>query len=235
MHRLQTFLSFAFIFSVLVAGTPTYTLPRCQLDQNIIPGLPSTLVNPSTKLGYVAVAIGTQNYTCNSTSSTYVNIGAVAELFDISCLYMTPALSTTFNIIQDVAIKAWEDAPSAALPKQILPTYFNVGQHYYVPNPVTGQGVNPKWDFSSSRHVTTESADGYVVAAKVTSAASPSGKQDIDWVQLKSITGTLATQVFRTDTRHGQPPASCTPGTPDIQVKYASKYCESILLQIPVF
>jgi len=37
----------------------------------------------------------------------YSNVGAVAELFDISCLYGTPS----FDTIQDEALAAWQEAP----------------------------------------------------------------------------------------------------------------------------
>ena len=47
-----------------------------------------------------------------------------------------------------------------------------------------------------------------MVAAKVSQAAAPTGPQDIPWVSLKGVTGKLAKQVYRTDTRLGQPPAT---------------------------
>ncbi|KAG6869384.1 hypothetical protein C0995_003605, partial [Termitomyces sp. Mi166 len=79
-------------------------------------------------------------------------------------------------------------------------------QHYYVNNPA-GTGISPKWDFTS-QGATRGNPNAYVVAAKVVSLAAPTGPHDIDWVQLKAVTGSLATDVYRTDTRGGQPPAS---------------------------
>lgn len=114
-----------------------------------------------------------------------------------------------------------------------------------MPNPITGSGINPKWDFTS-QGADAGKSDAFVVAAKVNDAAAPTGSQDIDWVQLGSLTGNLAKQVYRVETRLGQPPASvsiqviayrqsmllikcpqCTVGSKDIQVKYTAFYCKS--------
>lgn len=86
--------------------------------------------------------------------------------------------------------------------------------------------MNPKWDFTSSG-TTAGNPDAFVVAARSFGTAAPTGTQDIDWVFLTNIgAGKLADGVYRTDTKLGQPPASCTPGSPTIEVKYAAKYCK---------
>ena len=74
-----------------------------------------------------------------------------------------------------------------------------LGHHYFITNPVTGSGISPKWDFGDK---------GFVVAAKAGGEAAPTGKQDVDWLALNAIQGDLASQIFRVDTREGQPPAS---------------------------
>ena len=78
-------------------------------------------------------------------------------------------------------------------------------------NPLTGTGINPKWDFTSSG-TTAGNPNAFVTAAKVSSIGAPTGSQDIDWVDLKNLVGSLAQQVYRTDTRLGQPPASVSKG-----------------------
>ena len=80
-----------------------------------------------------------------------------------------------------------------------------IGQHYFVTNP-NGPGLSPKWDFTSSAF--SNNPDAFVVAAKVNDTAAPTGPQDITWVSLNSISGNLAKEVYRTDTRLGQPPAT---------------------------
>ena len=77
--------------------------------------------------------------------------GAVAELFDISCLVGT----STFNRIQDDVFTVWKLLPkqlTAAKVVELLhfaktPTI--LGQHYFIINPLTGVGISPKWDFTS--------------------------------------------------------------------------------------
>jgi hypothetical protein len=150
----------------------------------------------------------------------------LAELFDISCLSNT----ALFNAIPDIAIAAWNATPSnvsdiillfntinntQVLGKEFggpplnLPSliaFLYTGQHYFVPNP-NGTGLSAKWDFTSSQ----QNCDAFVVAAKVNQSDAPTGSQDITWVSLKSITGKLAKEVYRTDTRLGQPPANVSP------------------------
>lgn len=175
------------------------------------------------------------------------NIGAVAELFDISCLYGTPA----FDTVQDEVSSVWNSAPASSsaldvISQTSIKSSIVLGEHYYVPNPITGTGINPKWDFTSKAYA--GNANAYVVAAKSAGLSAPTGSQDIDWVYLKAITGDLAAEVYRTDTRLGQPPASvcfscllseristyylsaqCSSSdTSVLSVKYVAKYCECL-------
>ncbi|KAF9010092.1 hypothetical protein BDQ17DRAFT_1322785 [Cyathus striatus] len=207
-----------------VLGT---SIPRagCDISKAKIPGLPSTLPTPNATATFVAVAFGTQNYTCGSTG-TYSNIGAVAELFDISCLYDTPA----FPVVQDALYGIWKIEPSSGSSSISIIKKLNfaktpaiLGEHYFIQNPVTKQGISPKWDFTSEGAY-VGNANAFIVAAKVGDIPAPTGSQDVDWLALKNVVGSLADEVYRTDTRSGQPPNSCTPGSPDIVVKYTSKY-----------
>jgi hypothetical protein len=194
----------------------------------------------------------------------YRNIGAVAELFDISCLTRIPSL---FNQITNGAIAIWKAAPSSVTPQDVIKALgmFNTdvvlgkfflkpitpppknknknnlihtGQHYYVPNPTTPNSINPKWDFTSS---TGGNPNAYIIAAKSFGSAAPTGSQDIDWVFLTNIDeggvgGDLADAVYRTDTKLGQPGSGgCVPGSGEIEVRYASKYCEWIKFSLLAF
>jgi hypothetical protein len=139
---------------------------------------------------------------------TYSNVGAVAELFDVSCLYGTPS----FNTIQNDAYGIWKGAASSVTAEDVIKKLDHnlivLGQHYYVPNPniTTGSpAILPKWDFTSGA---AKGAEGYVIAAKVGSLSAPTGMNDIDWVQLKKVKGGLADTVYRVYTQGGQPPAS---------------------------
>ncbi|KAF9525590.1 hypothetical protein CPB83DRAFT_859261 [Crepidotus variabilis] len=206
-------------------GQPSYGGSNCDVSKATISGLPASLAqNSSSPLSpsFIAVALGTQNYTC-SAAGNYTNIGAVAELFDISCFYG----QKLFDESQDIAIQAWKYAPSGMTPaefvKQAHVSQWVFGQHFYVPNPNGGNTTNPEWNFVSGNRF-NGNPDAYVIAARLASAAAPTGSQDIDWVHLKNVKGSAAQEVYRTDTRLGQPPASCTPGSAPIQVRYSSKY-----------
>lgn len=137
------------------------------------------------------------------------SIGALAELVDISCLYKNTEL---FDQLPDYAIDLWSKAPSSITTAKlisglsILKSPVILGQHYFIPNPLTGSGVIAKWDFSSHLH----NSSAVVVGAKTGDIAAPTGSKDIDWLSLSAVPGAglLADQVFRTDTRLGQPPAS---------------------------
>jgi hypothetical protein len=196
----------------------------CDIGRAKISDLPTTLPVPDTTPSCVAVAFGTQNYTCGSTG-TYTNIGAFAELLDISCIYGTPV----FSGVQDILFDIWDSAPPKITVAEVVntlqrfvKTHEILGQHYFIQNPVTGQGISPKWDFTSGAF--PGDANAFVVGAKVADIPAPTGSQDIDWLALTNVDGSLADQVYRVDTHKGQAPSSCTPGTPDIFVKYTSKY-----------
>jgi hypothetical protein len=171
-------------------------------------------------------------------------VGAVAELFDMSCLTGTP-LSTT---IQNDAFTIWDKAPSSFTTQDIIKKICRnpivLGQHYFVPNPKPAAGspaISPKWDFTHDAK--NGNAAAYVIGAKVASLAAPTGNlADVDWLQLKSIDGQLADAIYRVETKGGQSPASvskaghygstsliylqCTTGAPPLSVKYTSQYCE---------
>ncbi|KDQ28587.1 hypothetical protein PLEOSDRAFT_1075615 [Pleurotus ostreatus PC15] len=190
------------------------TLPRNQ----------TALTNPSFPPTFITVALGVQNYTCTD-AGTFTSVGAVAELFDISCLFGT----SSFDTIQDRFFTIWSQLPNN-VPASSVVTLFgldrtltNVGEHYFITNPITGSGLSPKWDFTS-RGATSGNRNAFVVGARAGGLPAPTGPQDIDWLQLTRVQGSLADEVFRVDTRGGQPPASCTPGSPLITVKYTSKY-----------
>ncbi|KAL0959920.1 hypothetical protein HGRIS_011585 [Hohenbuehelia grisea] len=222
-----------FSFSVISAlwATAAMAVPSPQLSGCDLSNAPldlpqgqTALPLPAAPLSFVGVAIGTQNYTC-SAAGTFASAGALAELFDISCLSGSPA----FSSIQKDLYSLWKLAPSSVSTSQIInllhlaKTPAILGQHYFVPNPSGAAGLSPKWDFTSQGS-TRGNPDAFVVGARVGGLAAPTGPSDIDWLALTNVQGKLASQVYRVDTVGGQPPASCTPGSAPITVKYTSKY-----------
>ena len=90
------------------------------------------------------------------------------------------------------------------------PEPFVLGQHYFIPNPITGSGLSPKWDFTSA--ALAGNANAFVVGAKTGDVPAPTGASDVDWLSLKNVQGELATQIFRVATKGGQPPSSVRSG-----------------------
>jgi len=136
------------------------------------------------------------------------------------CLSKVPA---AFNNIQDFAFVAWELAP-AAINKDIghdVGGYPLLGSHFFI-NATSGTGISPVWDFRGAS--AKGNPDAFTLAAEGATIPAPTGPQDIDWVQLKSVSGALATQIYRTDTRGGVPPSSCEVGSAPITVKFTCKY-----------
>ncbi|KAJ7326282.1 hypothetical protein DFH08DRAFT_926228 [Mycena albidolilacea] len=173
-----------------------------------LPAGKTTLVSPAVPPTYVTLGVGVQNYTCSDTS-TYTSVGAVASLFDITCLMN----NFNFASIQTRAFAFWNES------SQGYKTH-RYQQHYFITNP-SGAGLSPKWDFTSS----TGDASAFVVAAKVGDVPAPSDSStNVDWLSLNRVDGDLATQIFRVDTVGGQPPSSCVPGSGLISVKYISRY-----------
>nr|GAT61189.1 predicted protein [Mycena chlorophos] len=237
--------------SVTAQGTTgSITTPRClelmPLAQGKMPVPPNqnSIVVPASVPSYIGLGIGIQNYTCTGGNYTCVfiffdwphsderrnrNVGAVAELFDVSCLIGTPE----FSSLQDIGYAAWSQAPTSfagqgtiqALIAALSPYYasFVLGQHYFIPA-ASGSGITAVWDFRASF---PGNDDALVLGSKVGDVPAPTGPPDVDWLSLNGMPGHdgLATQIFRVSSVGGLPPAqSCTPGSPEITVKYSSMY-----------
>ncbi|KAF9066775.1 putative malate dehydrogenase [Rhodocollybia butyracea] len=196
---------------------------RCDLSSAVIDTTGTTLPAPKFSPKFLGLGVGTQNYTCTS-AGVFTNVGALAELFDISCLFGEPG----FDDIAIIAFDLWSLAPPGLSAPEVisLGEKFDppviLGEHYFVVNPVTGSGLNPKWDFTS--HAFAGNPEAFVVGSKIDDVAAPTGASDIDWLYLTNLTGSLANEIYRVDTRGGQAPASCVPGSKEIFVKYTSLY-----------
>jgi len=191
--------------------------------QSDLPSNQTLLVAPSSAPNFVALGVGVQNYTCSSTG-TFTNIGAYAELLDISCLYGT----SEWDRVQTDAFAIW-NATGPGTSVQDIVNFFRtiplggdiLGQHYFIANP-SGTGANvPKFDFTSAHF--NGNPNAFVVASKVGDIPSPQGAAQVDWLKLNATAGELATEVFRVNTVAGQDTASCTAGQ-TASSKYVAKY-----------
>jgi len=222
---------FAALALTLLSATVAFALPSarssgCSLTKAILslPTGQSILVAPSTPTPhYIGIGVGVQNYTCTS-GGNYTNVGAVAELFDVSCLN-----PSSYDEFTQLAFDAWKDASKELTAADLITDLAFIdpkvvlGQHYFITNPITGSGLSPKWDFTSASE--KGHPDAFAVGAKVGDLPAPTDPAtNIDWLQLKVVQGDLATQIYRVETKGGQPPSSCTPGSAEISVKYTSQY-----------
>ncbi|KZT69975.1 hypothetical protein DAEQUDRAFT_234153 [Daedalea quercina L-15889] len=235
---LQTFAGSLIATTLQYGWTPTSSaadfegygeVADCSLS-GFVPSFPSNqtqLVVPSNiEPQFIGLTFGVQNYTCSS-NNNYTNVGAVAELIDVSCYVHAPWFAT----IQDQLLPAWDELSQTVSIQQAIDfVHFlnppaNLAQHYFVTNPITGQGLSPKWDFTSSGKF-QGNPDAFVVGKVNGTLASPDDPTtDITWLEVLRVEGEIADEVFRYDTVGGQPPSSCTYGKDsDISVNYVAKY-----------
>ncbi|KAF8724693.1 hypothetical protein RHS02_08528, partial [Rhizoctonia solani] len=206
--------------SVLVSAAPAYAPPGIKLTgcpisnaKFNLPAGQTAVTVPSGNPVYIALGVGVQNYTCGSTG-TFASSGAVAKLFDISCLVNTPLFPGIQDMVYSVARNDRGQALVAKIEtvlKAVPLTALVLGDHYFIPNPTTnGTGLTPVFDFRAG--VKKEDTSGFVAVKKLGNTPSPTGSSNVDWLMLQNlggtVGGTLASTVLRVDTKSGQPPAS---------------------------
>lgn len=81
----------------------------------------------------------------------------------------------------------------------------HLGQHYVIRNPITGTGGTPKWDFTSQGPY-AGNANAYIIA-NINSTIPAPDPANAPYLRLTHLLGDLADQVYRVDTKGGQPPA----------------------------
>ncbi|KZO96626.1 hypothetical protein CALVIDRAFT_536991 [Calocera viscosa TUFC12733] len=192
--------------------------PKCSLSQaNLAADLPANLtalLPPSNaSLSQVTIGFGTQNYTC--TNGSYVNVGAVAQLFDISCIQELPAISSALS----QAINELEQVDGESL-LNFLTTLakmgrFQLANHYFDTSIGT---LSPVFNFQVS-------GGDYVIGKKLEDIPDPFNPAvNVDWLLLTAAAGDAAKYVVREQTAGGQPPASCSVENETLQAPYAAKY-----------
>jgi len=205
------------VLAVTALAAPQYSAPvRCCDISNMQLSFPpnrTAFSTPTSLLSSLVLGVGIQNYTC-SAAGTYTSIGAVASLYDLSCLSQSPE----FDDVQNMAYELWKASPASVNPP--MTTSF-MGNHFFVTSP-SGTGLSPVWDYRAG--AAKGNTNAFVLAAKIADVPAPTSPQDVSWLQLKSVSGSLATQIYRTDTRGGSPPTSCTPGSVAISLRYVAKY-----------
>jgi hypothetical protein len=125
-------LSLVLSFSALAAPSSKVSGCNISVAKLRLPAHQTVLAPPKEKPSFISVAIGTQNYTCGTNGqytcvvsdsfvvqrviSSHSNVGAVAELFDISCFYGTPF----FNGVQDPLFAIWNITDPSVTPQTVI-------------------------------------------------------------------------------------------------------------------
>ncbi|KAF8320273.1 hypothetical protein DL93DRAFT_2163912 [Clavulina sp. PMI_390] len=164
------------------------------------------LLHPSLLL----LGIGVQNYTCDSMGN-YSSIGAVATLFDVSCLYDT-------SIFDSLTLIADDMSSQTLLKTQAIQDYA-IGHHFFV-----GANGTSTPHFVINKDGRGSSIKDWVNAKKLINIPSTDGSQNVDWLELNSTSGELARTIYRLSTAGGQPPSTCTPGNATAALPYAALY-----------
>ncbi|KAF7157168.1 hypothetical protein CNMCM6106_002250 [Aspergillus hiratsukae] len=195
------------------------TLPLCDTE----PALPAP--SHGLKLKFVALGRGTQNYTCASSeeSASPVAVGAVATLFDASCLVSHSP--TILHELPSAVSKVSSDALGllAMLLGQMTSRTSSgliLGEHYF-----TAKGA-PMFDLRLGGHKDWIQAKkgSSVPAASQSSSDSKDGDQNVPWLKLGFADGLGIREVYRIHTSGGQPPASCKGQKESFDVEYAAEY-----------
>jgi hypothetical protein len=166
-------------------------------------------------LHHVAVGRGTQNYTCDTTnpSSAPVAVGALATLFNVSCvaavngdlLAKVPAMAVNFDF--DAVTSTGSLGPMTLPPIS--------GHHFFL------DSTTPFFNLDIG---TVPTSKNNTVAAPATAAKGPSGSNAVPWLKLlakDSATGGIK-EVYRLDTAGGSAPATCQGQPANIEVQYSA-------------
>ena len=142
----------------------------------------------------------------------FSSAGAVAQLYDISCLYhSSPEL---FKTVQEPIYQAWINMSQAVTVQQIahvIPAFLSPdviqADHYFISNPA-GAGLSPVWDFRATQRFQGKQ-DAIFVGKGVGSVVPPvDPPHNINWLRVGMVVGDIADEVYRIDTIGGQPPTS---------------------------
>jgi len=136
----------------------------------------------------------------STTDSIFSQAGAVASLYDVSCIAHTQLLPHIQELLFTAATA--NDAQSI-VDVLLLEATLKISDHYFSPGAEPGKIV-PVFDFTHS----LQDKNQFVDVKKVGGIPSPDGPDHVDWLNLETVSGEAAKTVFRLNTHLGQPPAS---------------------------
>ncbi|KAE8151980.1 hypothetical protein BDV25DRAFT_151884 [Aspergillus avenaceus] len=195
-----------------------FSSSACDTSDAELPSFASGLPSPSDKLLYVALGRGTQNYTCAtpSSNSTPVAVGAVAKLYNATCV--AGSYSDMLNMMPNIAYRI--PVPSSDSDRLLPANLDLMGHHFF-------DGSTPVFDLD-----TTESGQHGVARTKkeaqidAPSNAIQGDNGAVAWLYLTTTSGTTGgyTSVYRVDTAAGAAPKTCKDMPTEFTVQYAANY-----------
>lgn len=194
----------------------------CDMSKVSLPS--SSLPAATGNLKYVAVGRGTQNYTCTDSTAdaTPTLIGAVANLYDASCIAANyPDL---LNLITDIVLNY--SLPAPGVTTALAPANIDLLGHHYFET-----ATEPAFNLNT----TPDKQHGIALTAKKNATAAPSGSVlgqfnagygAVPWLYLTTVTGTTDnfTAVYRVNTAGGAAPPTCAGLPAAFQVQYSGQY-----------
>ena len=174
-----------------------------------------SLPAPNGTLKFITIARGTQNYTCNSTLSSPVLVGANAVLLDASPLLpLLPQDDGT--AVLDILPRYVIDLDFAAIEASHIP---KLGIHYF-----NSKGV-PIFDLGGNGILKGKGLADIPAPADASVGPFDQGYGAVDWKTLTDTGGSVALNtVYRVETAGGKAPPSCTGVTSPIYMDYSALY-----------
>ncbi|CAG8166919.1 unnamed protein product [Penicillium nalgiovense] len=191
----------------------------CEASKIALPSHASGMTGPSgLKPRYVALGRGTQNYTCtdSTSTSTPVAVGAVARLYNATCIAAN---------YPDLLAKLPDLAYRIPLPTNEYASFppanlVLMGHHFFT-------DAIPEFNLNT----TPKKHNGIVMTKKGGAIDAPPGAVSgqygaVPWLYLTSTDGTVGNykSVYRVNTAAGSPPKTCEGMPPAFQIQYAANY-----------
>ena len=171
----------------------------------------------------VALGRGTQNYTCDlaNTSAVPVPAGAVATLFNFSCVAaQKPAL---LRKLSHIAIN--QQLPTENNTERSILDDLTSGYHYFV------DSTTPFFNLDTNRHQYGMGALAKSNASDAPAGSAPgvhgqTGYGAVQWLRLdqKQYNENTWKAVYRLNTAGGNAPTTCTGQPPAFEIPYAAEY-----------
>lgn len=216
---------FALEVDLLANSFDTAHITDCPVNGAVMPTLDASsstgiLTAPATGLNVVRVAIGrgTQNYTCADEASAPVAIGAVARLYDASCIAIN--FPTIFAQLPGLFLDVDQSQETFIAQKLAM----LAGKDMLVGHHLFANTTTPVFDFRLNG--STEIFVGKKADDKPAPVNSPNGTFGaVDWLELQAIEGTVGYKTaYRVETAGGKQPATCAGMGKSFTEQYSAQY-----------